>query len=161
GGLTVVGPGEWKQRPGTVGRPLPGMNIEIHDADGKLLGHDETGTVFFRNDAGRRFSYAGDETLTAGAHQGDAFTVGDVGYVDADGYLYLCGRSADVVITAGVNVYPAEVEQALADVAGIADMCAFGVADDERGEVLALHVVLTPDADEAAVLGAVEAAASE
>ena len=152
GGLTIVGPGEWQQRSGTVGRPLPGMNVEIHSGDGRLLPVGDTGTVFFRSDAGRRFSYSGDDTKTAGAHQGDAFTVGDVGYLDADGYLYLCGRSADVVITAGVNVYPAEIEAALADANGVADMCAIGIADDDRGEVIALYVVLDTGADESTVL---------
>ncbi|MDQ1696517.1 MAG: long-chain acyl-CoA synthetase, partial [Frankiaceae bacterium] len=89
----------------------------------------------------------GDDAKTDAAHRGDAFTVGDVGRVDDDGFLYLCGRSADVVITAGVNVYPAEVEQALADVPGLVDMCAVGVADAERGEVLALYIVLAANAD--------------
>ena len=152
GGLTIVAQGEWQQRPGTVGRPLPGMNVEIHEDDGTLLPAGETGTVFFRSDAGRRFSYSGDDTKTAGAHQGDAFTVGDIGYLDADGYLFLCGRSADVVITAGVNVYPAEIEAALADAVGVTDMCAIGIPDAERGEVIALYVVLAPDAVETAVL---------
>ena len=152
GGLTVVGPGEWQQRAGTVGRPLPGMNVEIHGEDGGLVKAGEEGTVFFRSDNGRRFSYAGDDTKTAGAHLGDAFSVGDVGYLDDDGYLYLCGRSADVVITAGVNVYPAEIEAALADAPGVADLCAIGVPDEDVGEVLALYVVLAPDADEDTVL---------
>ena len=133
----------------SIGRPLPGMNVEIHGDDGALLDHGVTGTVFFRSDAGRRFAYSGDESKTAGAHQGDAFTVGDVGYLDADGYLYLCGRSADVVITAGVNVY--QIEATLTDAAGVADMCAIGVPDKELGEVIALYVVLAPDADEVAV----------
>jgi long-chain acyl-CoA synthetase len=137
------------------------MNVEIHGADDALLDRGETGTVFFRSDAGRRFTYAGDNTKTEGAHQGDAFTVGDIGYLDAGGYLYLCGRSADVVISAGVNVYPAEIEAALADVAGIADMCAIGVPDDEVGEVVALYVVLAPGADEAFVNAELSAAAEQ
>lgn len=152
GGLTIVGPGEWREHPGTVGHPLPGMNVEIHADDGTLVQQGETGTVFFRSDAGRRFSYSGDDTKTADAHRGDAFTVGDVGYLDPEGYLYLCGRSADVVITAGVNVYPAEIEAALTDAGGVTDMCAIGAPDDDVGEVVVLYVVLAPDADETAVL---------
>jgi long-chain acyl-CoA synthetase len=154
GGLTVVRPGEWRERPGTVGRPLPGMHVQIRDADGAQLPAGQDGTVFFVSDTGRRFSYAGDETRTESAHVGDAFTVGDVGHLDDNGFLYLSGRSADVVITAGVNVYPAEIEAALSDVAGVDDMCAVGAVDAERGEVVALYVVLAPDADEDAVRAA-------
>jgi len=161
GGLTIVGPGEWQQRPATVGRPLPGMQVDIHDANGSPLPAGETGTVFFRSETGRRFRYAGDDNKTEGAHAGDAFTVGDIGHLDSDGYLYLSGRSADVVITAGVNVYPAEIESALSDVAGVADMCAVGVPDNEVGEVVALYVVLAPDAGESAVRAALTARANE
>jgi long-chain acyl-CoA synthetase len=161
GGLTVVGAEEWRKRPGTVGRPLAGMRVEIRADDGSELSAGADGTVYFVSDAGRRFRYAGDDAKTDAAHHGDAFTVGDIGHVDEDGFLYLSGRSADVVITAGVNVYPAEVEQALSDVSGIADLAAVGVADDERGEVLALHVVLAPGADEATVRAALTSAADE
>ena len=155
GGLTVVGPGEWRTRPGTVGRPLTGMRVQIRADDGSELPAGADGTVFFCSDAGRRFRYAGDETKTDGAHVGDSFTVGDVGHVDEDGYLYLSGRSADVVITAGINVYPAEIESALGDIAGVADMCAIGVDDDERGEVIALYIVLAADSDEDEVRNAI------
>jgi long-chain acyl-CoA synthetase len=161
GGLTITGPGEWQRRPGTVGRPLPGMRVEIRDDGGALLPAGLDGTVYFVSDTGRRFAYAGDADKTESAHHGDAFTVGDIGHLDADGYLYLAGRSADVVITAGVNVYPAEVEQALSDVPGIADLAAVGTADEERGEVLTLHVVLAPGADEPGVRRALDAAAEE
>ena len=161
GGLTVVGPDEWRSRPGTVGRPLPGMRVRVLDADGRDVPAGEMGTVYFESAAGRRFSYQGDESKTAGAHQGDAFTVGDVGWLDDDGFLFLSGRAADVVITAGVNVYPAEVEQVLSAVEGIADLCAVGVADDLLGEVLALHVVLAPGAHQDKVLAGIDQAAQE
>jgi long-chain acyl-CoA synthetase len=147
GGLTVVPPGEWHERPGTVGKPMTGMHVQIRAEDGAELPAGEDGTVFFVSDAGRRFRYAGDDTKTEGAHVGDAFTVGDVGHVDDDGYLYLSGRSADVVITAGVNVYPAEIEAALSGVADVVDLCAVGQSDEERGEIVALYVVLAAGAD--------------
>lgn len=127
---------------------MAGMHVEIRGDDGTEMPTGEDGTVFFRSDSGRRFRYAGDNAKTEHAHAGDAFSVGDVGHIDADGYLYLSGRSADVVITAGVNVYPAEIESALGDVDGVLDMCAVGVADDERGEVVALYVVLAPGHEE-------------
>src|SRR4051812_27932642 len=161
GGLTVVGPDEWRSRPGTVGRPLPGMRVRILDSAGHDLPTGEAGTVYFESAAGRRFSYQGDDSKTAGAHHGDAFTVGDVGWLDDDGFLFLSGRAADVVITAGVNVYPAEVEQALSAIEGVADLCAVGVADDVLGEVLALHVVLAPDADEEKVRTALDQTAEQ
>ena len=161
GGLTVVGRDAWRSRPATVGRPLPGMRVEIRDDSGAPLPAGEEGIVYFAADAGRRFHYANDDDKTAQAHSGDAFTVGDIGRLDDDGYLYLCGRTADVVITAGVNVYPAEIEQALADVDGVADMCAIGVPDEERGEVVALYVVMAPTADEVATLTALRAAAEQ
>ena len=145
GGLTVVGPGEWRDRPGTVGRPLPGMRVEIRADDGTELPPGQDGTVFFRSDTGRRFRYAGDDTKTEDAHHGDAFTVGDIGHLDDDGFLYLAGRTADVVITAGVNVYPAEIESVLSDIPGVVDLCAVGRPDEERGEVVALYVVPAAD----------------
>jgi long-chain acyl-CoA synthetase len=161
GGLTVVGRDDWRSRPGTVGRPLPGMHVQIRAADGSLLPPGEEGTVYFASDAGRRFHYADDDAKTADAHAGDAFTVGDIGRVDNDGFLFLSGRSADVVITAGVNVYPAEIEQSLADVAGVTDMCAVGVPDDERGEVIELYVVIEAQADADAVQTALAEAAAQ
>jgi long-chain acyl-CoA synthetase len=161
GGLTIVGPDDWRSRPGTVGRPLPGMNVRIVGPDGHDLPPGTEGTVYFESANGRRFSYQGDDTKTAGAHLGNAFTVGDVGWVDDDGFLFLAGRAADVVITAGVNVYPAEIEQALSGVAGVADICAVGVPDGTLGEVVALDVVLAPGADSDSVLERVEATARE
>lgn len=159
GGLTVVGPDEWRDRPGTVGRPLPGMHVQVRADDGSVLPPGEEGTVFFVSDAGRRFRYAGDDAKTESAHTGDAFTVGDIGHLDDEGYLYLSGRSADVVITAGVNVYPAEIEAALSDVAGVVDICAVGAPDPERGEVVVVHVVLAPDASEGDVTARLHEAA--
>ncbi|HET7531032.1 MAG TPA: AMP-binding protein [Mycobacteriales bacterium] len=159
GGMTVVRPGEWQSRPGTVGRPLPGLHVEVRGGDGAPLPTGAEGTVYFRVDGGRRFRYSGDEAKTESAHVGDAFTVGDVGRLDDEGFLYLCGRAADVVISAGVNIYPAEIENALSGVAGVADLCAVGVADDERGEVVALHVVLADDALLPVVLDELSAAA--
>jgi long-chain acyl-CoA synthetase len=161
GGLTIVGPGEWHDRPGTVGKPMPGMVVEIRGDDGAVLPAGQDGTVFFVSEAGRRFRYAGDDAKTEDAHTGDAFTVGDVGHLDDDGYLFLSGRSADVVITAGVNVYPAEIEAALGDVPGVIDLCAVGAADAERGEVIALYVVIAADTTEDGVRARITATAEQ
>jgi long-chain acyl-CoA synthetase len=155
GGMTVVGADEWRSRPGTVGRPLAGMSVRILDDAGGDVASNTEGTVYFSLPTGRRFHYRGDADKTNRAHHGDAFTVGDIGWLDDDGFLYLCGRQADVVVSAGVNVYPAEVEQALSDVAGIGDLCAVGGPDAERGEVVVLHVTLLPGADRDATLAAI------
>jgi long-chain acyl-CoA synthetase len=162
GGMTVVGPDEWRDRPGTVGRPFAGMTVRVLDDAGHDVAPNTEGTVYFQQSSGqRRFHYQGETDKTENAHQGAAFTVGDIGYLDDDGFLYLCGRSADVVLVAGVNVYPAELEQALADLPGVADLCAVGAPDPERGERIVLHVTLLPGADSAAVLAAIDATSTE
>jgi long-chain acyl-CoA synthetase len=161
GGMAVVYPGEWRDRPGTVGRTLPGMDVRILDSDGVAVGSRTEGTVYFQSAAGRRFHYQGADHKTDDAHLGDAFTVGDVGWLDEDGFLYLCGRQADIVVSAGVNVYPAEIEQALTDVAGIADLCAVGGPDEQRGEVIVLYVSLLADASREATLAAIDARSAE
>ncbi len=160
GGMTVVRRDEWRSRPGTVGRPLPGMAVSIRDEEGREAPTGTEGTVYFTPSKGRMFRYQGDEEKTEGAHLGDSFTVGDIGRLDEEGFLYLCGRVADVVVSAGVNVYPAEVDQALCDVTGVADLAAVGAPDDTRGEVIAVFVTLTPGADAAAVRREIEAAAT-
>jgi long-chain acyl-CoA synthetase len=161
GGMTVVRRDEWRDRPGTVGRPLPGMAVEVLNETGDAVPPGVEGTVYFAPTKGRLFHYQGDDDKTEGAHVGDAFTVGDIGRLDDEGFLYLCGRAAEVVLSAGVNVYPAEIDQALSDVPGIADLAAVGAPDDERGEVIMLFVQLLPDADEATVLSNLEATAAE
>jgi long-chain acyl-CoA synthetase len=161
GGMTVVRRDEWRDRPGTVGRPLPGMAVKVLDEAGQPVPADVEGTVYFAPTKGRLFHYQGDDAKTEGAHVGDAFTVGDIGRLDEEGFLYLCGRAAEVVVSAGVNVYPAEIDQALCDVPGIADLAAVGALDDERGEVIALFVQLLPDADESTVMSNLEATSTE
>ena len=108
GQFTACPPAEWLDRPGTVGRARRGGRLSV-DADG---------TVWCRPPAFARFAYWHDEAKTAAAWRDGAFTVGDLGRLDDDGYLYLDGRRDDLVITGGVNVYPAEVEASLADVPG-------------------------------------------
>ena len=153
GGMTIADAAEWLERPGTVGRPMSGLAVQVVDDDGEPLPPRTEGTVCFVA-PGRRFDYLGDAERTAAAYLGDGFTVGDVGWVDEDGYLFISGRRADVVITAGVNVYPAEVEEALADVPGVVDMCAVGAPDPERGEIVVLHVVPASGVDPDALLAA-------
>ncbi len=124
GQFTVCGPDEWTAHPGTVGRARAGRTLEV----------DATGTVWCRPPAFGRFTYWRDEAKTASAWRDGAFTVGDLGRLDPDGYLYLDGRRDDLVITGGVNVYPAEVEGVLGEVAGVADVAVFGLPDERWGQ---------------------------
>lgn len=131
GQFTVCGTEEWLARPGTVGRARPGRRLEV-DADG---------TVWCHAPGYARFEYWRDREATARAWRAGAFTVGDLGRLDDDGYLYLDGRREDLVITGGVNVYPAEVEAALAEAPGVVEVAVFGVRDDEWGERVCAAVV--------------------
>jgi long-chain acyl-CoA synthetase len=161
GGLTIVRRDEWRSHPGTVGRPLPGITVSVLDDSGNAVPANTEGTVYFTPSKGRMFRYQGDDGKTEGAHVGDSFTVGDIGRIDDEGFLYLCGRAADLVVSAGVNVYQAENDQALSEVPGIADHAAVGAPDDDRGEVIAVFIALTPGADEATVRTALESTAVE
>ncbi|MGF7234970.1 MAG: AMP-binding protein, partial [Frankia sp.] len=150
GGLAMIDTTDWLRRPGSVGRPADGLRLSIVDDAGRELPPGREGTIcltFAPSPDGRirRFSYRNDPDRTASAYLGDAFTVGDVGWIDDEGFLYVSGRRADVILSAGVNVYPPEVENALADTPGVADLCAVGGPAD-HGEAIVLFVVLSPGA---------------
>ncbi len=137
---TLVSPQEWLAKPGTVGKPGPGQ-VLILDAQGRSLPAGETGQVYLVNPRDSRFSYYRDEDKTRAAQRDGYFTAGDMGYLDADGYLFLTGRSAEVVISAGVNLYPQEVDDILLQHPQVLDVACIGVADEDRGEVLWALVV--------------------
>jgi len=136
GGLGCFVTGEeWLTRPGTVGRPLPVVAIDIVGDDGDVLPAGEVGTVYVRNLIGGDFAYHGAPEKTAEAHRGPGvMTVGDVGYLDPDGYLFLCDRKIDMIISGGVNIYPAEIEAVLLNHPAVLDVAVFGVPHDEFGE---------------------------
>jgi long-chain acyl-CoA synthetase len=136
GGATRVSPEEWLTRPGTVGRPWPGVEVRILDDDGNPLPPGRTGLIYVAPAGGARFRYHGDDAKTAAAWRDDAFTVGDVGHLDADGYLYVTDRAVDMVIRGGVNVYPREIEEVLHDHPTVVDCAVFGVPDRRLGEIL-------------------------
>ncbi|MGZ4737312.1 MAG: AMP-binding protein [Acidimicrobiia bacterium] len=153
GGGTVISPQEWLEHPGSVGKPFPGNEFVILDDDGNELPAGEVGTVWC-NPAASSFEYHNDAEKTAASHRDRFFTVGDAGYLDADGYLYLTDRKSDMVITGGVNVYPREIEECLLGHDEIVDCAVLGIPDDEWGEVIYALVQPTPDAklDEEAVV---------
>jgi long-chain acyl-CoA synthetase len=152
GTLTRVSSPEWLARPGTVGRPLPGLTVKVLDDGGRELSRGESGTLWFGVE-GRppAFEYHGDPHKTAEARRGDLVTAGDVGYLDGDGYLFLRDRRTDLIISGGVNVYPAEVENHLITHPAVADVAVIGVPDDEWGAQVVAVVQpaagLTPDAE--------------
>lgn len=134
GGGTFVGPEEWLRKPGTVGKPFHPELLKIYDGDGNTLGPNEIGTVYMRAPATGRFRYHKDDVKTANSYIGDFFTLGDHGYLDDDGYLFLTGRSAELIISGGVNIYPAEIDAALLAHPAVGDAGTIGVPNDEWGE---------------------------
>jgi long-chain acyl-CoA synthetase len=140
---SFVTPQQWLAKPGTVGRPEPG-SVEIRDDEGKPCPPGVAGTVYLRAPAEGRFAYWKDTGKTARAYAGDFFTLGDVGYLDADGDLFLCDRSADVIISGGVNVYPAEVDAVLLTHPAVGDAATIGIPNEEWGEEVRAVVELAP-----------------
>ncbi len=132
GGGTLVTPQEWLERPGTVGRPWPLSEVIVVDDDGEPCPPGVPGTVYMK--MGMEFEYKGDPEKTAAGRLRDFFTVGDVGYFDDDGYLFLCDRKADVIISGGANIYPAEIEAEIVSHPKVADVAVFGIPDEEWGE---------------------------
>jgi long-chain acyl-CoA synthetase len=124
----------WLQRPGTVGLPITPEQVVIGDEEGNALPRGEVGLIYLRAPEGQRFSYFKDNVKTESAYRGSYFTLGDVGYFDDDGYLYLTDRSANLIISGGVNVYPAEIDGLLLEHPAVADAATIGVPNEEWGE---------------------------
>ncbi|GEL26541.1 putative acyl-CoA ligase [Pseudonocardia sulfidoxydans NBRC 16205] len=151
GSVTYVSSEDWLRRPGTVGRPTSPDKVLILDEDGEPLPPGHAGTIWIKAPA-QRFSYLKSPEKTAGSYRGDHYTLGDIGYLDEDGFLFLTDRVADLIITGGVNVYPAEVEARLTTHPAVRDVAVLGVPDPEWGErVIAVvePVAGTPTADDA------------
>ncbi len=141
-GQTAIGPEEWLAHPGSVGRPILGV-VHITDEAGRELPPGEDGLVYF--EGGPRFEYYKDPEKTAAAYNPQGWsTLGDIGHLDEDGYLYLTDRASHTIITGGVNVYPREVEDVLLAHPAVQDAAVFGVPDDEFGESVRAAVELVP-----------------
>ena len=125
---------EWLRKPGSVGCPGPEFDNKILDDAGERVPQGEVGTIYMRAPAAGRFSYYKDDARTASSYRGDYFTLGDMGYFDEDGYLFLTGRTAELIISGGVNIYPQEVDSGLMQHAAVFDVCTIGVPNDEWGE---------------------------
>jgi long-chain acyl-CoA synthetase len=137
---------EWLAHPGTVGRPLEQAVVKVLDAEGNEIATGESGEVFMWLDVWPDFTYEGDDAKRRAIERDGLVSCGDIGYLDADGYLYLNDRASDMVISGGVNIYPAEIEACLGSLEGVRDCAVFGIPDEEFGEALAAHVELHDDA---------------
>jgi long-chain acyl-CoA synthetase len=134
GAGTSVGPEEWLTRPGTVGKPPTPDHIRILDDGGGDASPGEVGVIYLKAPEGAEFAYYHDPDKTASAYRGQYFTLGDVGYLDEEGYLFLTDRSVNLIISGGVNIYPAEIEAALITHPSVGDVAVIGVPNDEWGE---------------------------
>jgi len=133
GGGTIATPEDWLARPGTVGTPWPISEIMIADDDGRACPPGTPGTVYMKMGISD-FAYKDDPEKTAASRLRDFFTVGDIGYLDDGGYLFLCDRRSDMIISGGANIYPAEVEAEIIMHPKVADVAVFGIPDDDWGE---------------------------
>ncbi|MGB8859963.1 MAG: AMP-binding protein [Ilumatobacteraceae bacterium] len=140
--ITMIDSAQWMAKGGSVGPPLPNMEIIVVRDDGTRCGPNESGTLYFRNAMGSDFEYHNAPEKTAASHlEPGVFTTGDVGYLDDDGYLWLSDRKIDMIISGGVNIYPAEIEGVLGGHPLVADVAVIGVPNEEFGEEVKAVVV--------------------
>lgn len=143
GFLSMVSGEEWLARPGTLGKPTSTVELMIVAEDGHRCGPNESGQIYFRSLTGGDFSYHKAPEKTEAAHlEPGVGTLGDIGYFDDDGYLFMSDRKIDMIISGGVNIYPAEIEGVLVGHPAVVDAAVFGIPDDEMGEQVKAAVEL-------------------
>jgi long-chain acyl-CoA synthetase len=143
--VSVVSPQEWMAKPGTVGRPLPHLVLQVLDDESNEVAAGEAGLIYFST-PGRAFEYHNDPAKTAANRKGDLVTSGDYGYLDEDGYLFMLDRRDDLILSGGVNIYPAEIEHFLIGHPAVDDIAVIGVPDEEWGQSVLAVVKPSPDA---------------
>ncbi|MFO1086251.1 MAG: acyl-CoA synthetase [Reyranellaceae bacterium] len=134
------------RKPGTVGRVVEGALLRIVDENGRDVKQGEIGEIYVRGPHVSEFTYNNDNAKRREVALGELVTVGDVGYQDADGYVFLCDRKRDMIISGGVNIYPAEIESVLIQMPGVRDCAVFGIPDEEFGEQICAYVEPLPGA---------------
>jgi long-chain acyl-CoA synthetase len=146
GMASVISPAEWLAKPGSVGRPFPGLSVRIMGEDGEDVPTGEVGSIYVSSFPAQRFRYHNAPEKTESAWHGEYFTVGDMGRLDEDGYLFLADRRTDLIISGGVNIYPAEVEAALIEDDDVVDAAVIGLPDERMGQKVHAVVELRPRA---------------
>jgi long-chain acyl-CoA synthetase len=143
GTICSISSEEWLAHPGSVGRVIPPfLRAIVVDDDGEELPPGTEGRLFFEDSTGRGIVYPSDPEKTAAAHlRPGVFTIGEIGYVDDDGYVFITDRFSDMIVSGGVNIYPAEAEQALLTHPGVVDVAVIGVPDADMGEAVRALVV--------------------
>ncbi len=147
GNVTNLNSREWLDHPGSVGRVMPNVVVRVVDAEGAEVPPGTVGEVIGGPAAGAVFTYQNAPEKRAAMDRGGLVAPGDVGYFDADGFLYLCDRKNDMIISGGANIYPAEIEAELLKLPGVVDCAVFGIPDDEFGERVMAVVQPEPGAD--------------
>jgi long-chain acyl-CoA synthetase len=146
GYMTLLTSEQALRKPGSAGQRLDGVQLEIRDEEGRPLPNGTPGLIYIHQPSFADFSYIGNPEARAKMERDGLKTMGDVGYLDDDGFLFIVDRQADMVISGGVNIYPVEIEGVLHTMPGVADCAVFGIPDDEFGESLAAAVQLLPGA---------------
>jgi long-chain acyl-CoA synthetase len=142
---TSIGPQEWLARPGSVGLATgDGATMKVLDDDDGELGPDEVGTLWIKNPGGLLSEYLNDPGKTAANHRDGFYTAGDQARIDPDGWLYIVDRRVDLILSGGVNIYPAEIERAISDHPQVAEVAVVGAPDPEWGQ--RVHAVIVPAA---------------
>jgi acyl-CoA synthetase (AMP-forming)/AMP-acid ligase II len=133
---------EWLLRPGSVGKTLPQFELIVVDEEGRRLGANQIGNLYFRDKTGRGIVYHNDPEKTRAAHlEPGVFTLGEVGYFDDEGYVFITDRVSDMIVSGGVNIYPAETEQVLIQHPGVADVAVIGTPNADMGEEVKALIV--------------------
>jgi long-chain acyl-CoA synthetase len=146
GAVVFCNSAEWLAHPGTVGKAVEGAQVRVLGENGEELSQGATGEIVCRTHTIPDFTYHGDDEKRRKAEKAGLISLGDVGYLDADGFLYLCDRAKDMIISGGVNIYPAEIEAELHKMPGVGDCAVFGIPDDEFGEQVCAVVQKLPGA---------------